>query len=176
MSDSDQSDDDVPSGWDAFSKEDMERIREWHSLPVAQRDAYSLASQGLLNGKLEPLAAYIRAGWPIDSGLAEQIADAIEGPDAEGYTLGLTAARGRKLTFDERDDLHRRAFDIALFVRMRRQEHARAGWIGADDEIFAEVKRKFGVGRSTAKKAVSDIRKELGEDVWNYVESSEKPI
>tara|TARA_B100001057_G_C22496003_1_gene812086 strand:+ start:107 stop:631 length:525 start_codon:yes stop_codon:yes gene_type:complete len=165
--------DDIP-GWDEpLDPEKLEAYRQWSAMPLEQRRAHSEASHGLLNGELAPLAAYIRGGWPIDGILAEQIAAAIEGPDAEGYALRMVSNDARKLKFDERDALRMRNIDVALFYRAEKIAAARAGWSGTEDEIFAKIRDRFGVGRSTALRAVSEFREEIGERYWNEIESSE---
>ncbi|WP_338245271.1 hypothetical protein [Aurantiacibacter hainanensis] len=165
--------DDQDEIWPPLPRESLDRIAWWQSLPVAQRDAWSRASNGLLNGDPMPLAAYIREGWPIDATLAGQIANAIEGPDGEGYTLQMVSEDARRLKFDDRDELHRRNLNIALFYRAEKIAASRAGWSGTDDEIYRKIREKFSVGRSTAAKAVSEIRQEIGEDLWKSEESSE---
>lgn len=151
--------------------EDWERLRRWHSLPLEQRKAHAEASLCMLDGDLRPLAAYIRAGWPIDEALASQIADAIDGPDAEGFTLRMIGKPGRRPSFTEREAKRARDFDIALFIRQRQIEHAEEGWAGTFEEIVDEATKKFGVKRSTVTKALADIRALVGDDIWNGARS-----
>lgn len=152
---------------------DKDAIKAWDALPLEQRRAHTAASNGLLDGDLAPLARYIRAGWPIDEVLAEQIADAIEGPDEEGYTLRMVNRRGHR-TFSERESTARKSTDIALFVRSLQIDQVRAGRAGGYDGIVQEAQDRFGVTRSTVTKAVADLRRELGDEIW-FSSSGVKP-
>jgi hypothetical protein len=126
----------------------------------AERRSRGKASNGLLDGDLRPLAAHIRAGFSVDSLLAEQLADAIEGPDDEGFTLKMVAPKGHMI-FSERDRLYRRNADIALAVWLRHKAAIEAGERGTYAAIIMEVAGEFGVSEGTVKTAVARIRSDL---------------
>lgn len=143
----------------------LAEVKAWLALPLEQRIAYTAASDGLLDGDLRPLAAYLRAGWPLDKWLSEQIADAIEGPDEEGFTLRMVNRRGHKKFSDVVAD-HARRLDIALAVRHLQVEDQRRGLVGTYEAIIRHTMQRFGVSRSTVTGAVAWARKELGDRAW----------
>ena len=59
----------------------------WFSWPEWLRLAHSEARDGIDDGDLEPLAAYLEAGLPVDWMLRRHIADAIRGTNPLGFKL-----------------------------------------------------------------------------------------
>lgn len=143
-----------------------EEFARWEALPLERRRAEALASNALLDGDLQPLVEYIRAGWPIEGILAEQLADAIEGPDDEGFTLRMINRRRGHRKLSDRIAQDDRNANIALFVRMSQIDDLRAGKDGTYESILRLAGTKYGVGRTTVTDAVAALRADLGDDVW----------
>lgn len=140
-------------GWSC--EEERAAHERWMALPLEERRAAHAARIGLFFGDLGPLAALIRAGHGIERGLALAIADAIEGPNEDGFCLSMKLAKGRKSP----ELVMRKHFrDLEMYWRvMRLRGEARlAGEAGVSDAIFAQVADEYGVSVSTVKKAWRD--------------------
>lgn len=127
-----------------------------------ERRSRIAASYGLLDGDLLPLAAHIRAGFALDTVLAEQLADAIEGPDDEGFVLKMTGPKGH-VKFSESDRIGRRNWDMVIAVWMRQKAASEAGERGVYASILIEVAQEFGVSESTLKAALAEARSAISE-------------
>lgn len=148
-----------PEGMGAYGHEylwsgEKERLahERWMQRPLAERTAVFRARVGLIEGDLRHLAALIRDGFLIDADIAADLADAIEGPNSDGYCLKLALAKGHKSP-GKKAQIAERNFDIYWRVLLLRMAARNAGEQGVSDSIFAQVASDFGVKVSTVKSA-----------------------
>ncbi len=124
----------------------------WMSRPLDERTTVFWARLGLANGDLSQLAKLIRDGFPIDADIAADLADAIEGPNGDGFFLKLMLAKGRKSP-EKKAQISDRDFRIYWRVLALRTEARANGESGVSDAILEQVVEEFGVSLTTVKNA-----------------------
>jgi hypothetical protein len=125
----------------------------------------------LLDGKLQPLADYLRAGRPIPRRLAFAIADCIEGNDTPFHIY----ASGKYAGYDgltkelERDF---KTMTVGVYMQDRYLKRGRAGLPRAAEDTAL----KFNISERKAKKARDAVMKFMkgvapnpAFDLWEYL-------
>lgn len=132
-----------------------DRLSEWapDRMSPAQRRAYISALMGLANGTLQPLAKYLRDGWPIGGLLALELLAMIE-DDPAGITIPLfeitiKGRAGNKRSWAKMMDAHRLKIRIGYFM----DELINMG--ATVDVAAADAEKKFGCKRRTLDNARS---------------------
>lgn len=127
------------------------------SWPQEQRDMMSHVAAGIVDGNLQPLADYFRAGFTeIEPALARELADMIDSQEA--YTLYRIQAVGRRrgeIGWSAASDFHHRKLEIGVFMEDRVRRYGRGGYEAA----LADTKQRFEIGSSaTIAKAHKYLR------------------
>lgn len=111
------------------------------------------AAKGILDGKLEPLLEFLKAGNSIEAGstLAGVLIDAIEG--GADFRLKLVGKRPGQRGFFERKESSDRKVRIAWFIEARLQRGERF------DAVLADAEKAFSVKRKSAEAYLTEFRR-----------------
>lgn len=139
--------------------------------PEEQKDFVSSVQHGLLDGDLQPLADYLRAGHYVFPNLATTIADAIESRDMPFriITKGVTRS---PLNTTQRVAQEAQKWNIGVFAEVRARHHGK----GKSKLAIGDAMKKFDVtqtvvtdARAAVLKILRDAPAELRERVWEAV-------
>lgn len=115
------------------------------------------ALNALRHGKLDALAAYIRAGHSVEGELAECLADMIEGNKTEDFKL-KTVGRKKNIRTREREiDESYRKLEIGAWTHVWIEGHPR----GLAQTIRHNAAEEFGVGEAFVRISLAYFRQHL---------------
>lgn len=124
--------------------------------PEWLQEKAGVVARALADGELQPLADYLRAGYPVDSALAAEIAGMVDG---EGGTFRLVA-RGRRRGQRGWSTIiadHERKMIVGVFA----EAEVRARGEGGYDSAIAATTDRFGIGKTAVTKAHRYMREQL---------------
>ncbi|MDB5582935.1 MAG: hypothetical protein JWR80_8111 [Bradyrhizobium sp.] len=131
---------------------------DYDTWPQAQKSFVGRVQHGLLDGDLQPLADYLRAGHYIFPNLATMIADAIEGKDMPEI-LTMRRATRSPLNTTQRFELEARRTQIGVYTQARVNELGK----GKTKVAIGEAMDKFQACKTEVTDARAIILKFLGE-------------
>lgn len=137
------------------SRYDPHDIKTW---PKAAVDAHVRAQQGLVDGDLQPLADYIRAGHYMHPNLTVMIADAIEGRDFP-YHIKIVGRKKGQRRHAELAAIENRKMQIGVFMEDRIRANGRGGY----ESALEETREHFSVSKRTATEHHSYAKRFIGD-------------
>jgi len=128
-----------------------------------QKAAMGRVAGAIVDGDLQPLADYFRAGYlEIESSLALELADMID--DQEGFTPFRLKAVGRSKRpggWSTWMELHDRKMAIGVYIERELKRSPRGSYEG----VIQDACDQFGVSDKTAERALSYVRKHMKNSV-----------
>ncbi|MFB0875326.1 MULTISPECIES: hypothetical protein [unclassified Sphingobium] len=131
---------------------------QYETWPQEQKDFAGKVADGLANGDMKPLAAYIRAGHYLEPALAAEIADMLD--SNEGYTPFRLQAIGRSNRpggWKQWSEQHHRMEVMGIWVEREIRRSPRGAYAG----IIEDACEIFQVGKTSVTKAHKLIREQL---------------
>lgn len=115
------------------------------------------------DGDLEPLAAYLRAGYVIDGEIANRLLWAIEG---EHWPVRLEARRTNKdrTAHSVRQARYYRDLEIGIWIETRLRANAQLKRADA----ITDGAKEFAVGKTLAAKALAMVQNQLAGNYGGY--------
>lgn len=124
---------------------------DYETWPQRLRDRAGEVADGLDNGDLGPLAAYLQEGFPLPTWLSLQLADAINPRGGGRYKVGFSGRKTGEQGERKAAARHSRNYSIGAYVAYYIHKHGRGQAVY--DSAIADAREKFGLGEKSSAPA-----------------------